>query len=142
MIAMYDLVMTLFTRGKFVRIWNGIQNYDEIVKNLGYSRSETRTCIWAWIILAINCLTWISVHKLGMFAFEETWINNVSYLVVYVGSCVSIMKFSGMVLLLGQRFHHLNVVAKKNSPLASRWLQTSSMVDSKVGATENSQSYK
>lgn len=124
--------MTLFSKDKFVRIWNMMQDYDEIVRNLGYARKESNTRVWAWFMILTNFLTWIAVHKFGMLAFNETWVNNVSYMIVYVGSSISVIKFSGMVLLLAQRFQHLSILAKTNGPMASRWLLNSPVIDAKV----------
>ena len=130
--AILDIAMTIFSREKFVKIWNVIQDYDTIVKNLGYARSEKTTSLWTWILLCSNVLIWVGVSKTGMNAFDEPWLSNVAYMIVYVGTSISVVKFAGMTMLLGQRFEHLNDMAKKSGPLASRWFLASPVVDSKV----------
>ena len=43
-----------------------------------------------------------------MLAFNEPYLQNVGYLLTYAGSCVGVLKFCGLIYLLGQRFRYLN----------------------------------
>lgn len=113
---MYELGLTAFTRRSFVRIWNALQDYDEEVRQLGHPRKETRTTIGAWILVIVNAVIWIAINFSGMYAFLETWIHNVGYMLLYIGTSVAIYKFVAIAIFLGQRFHHLNTIATKNLP--------------------------
>lgn len=114
--AMYDIISTIFTRKRFSRIWNAQQDFDERLSQLGYPRKETKVKIAIWILLASQIVTWTAVNQSGMFAFEETWTFNVSYMCLYIGTATAVYKFFGMVSFLGLRFHQLNQIAKENLP--------------------------
>jgi len=116
---MYELGLATFTRRSFTRIWNALQDYDESVRQLGYPRKETRTAIVAWILLIITAGIWIIINRSGMYAFLEKWVNNVGYMLPYIGASVALFKFVAMVFFLSQRFHHLNTIAIKNLPSTS-----------------------
>lgn len=55
-----------------------------------------------------------------MIAFNEPLIENIIYLILYAGSSVSVTKFSGIVMMLSQRLHHLNEIALKNIPVGKQ----------------------
>lgn len=116
LVVMYDLVLTMFTRKAFSRIWNAQQDFDERLSQLGYPRKEVKTKIATWIFLISQIVVWTAVNQTGMYAFEETWLFNTSYMCLYVGTAASVYKFFGMVSFLGQRFHQLNKIAKENLP--------------------------
>ncbi|KAK1117371.1 hypothetical protein K0M31_016743 [Melipona bicolor] len=116
LVAMYDLVLTIFTRKAFSRIWNAQQDFDERLSQLGYPRKEMNTKIAMWIFLISQIIVWTAVNQTGMYAFNETWLFNTSYMCLYVGTAASVYKFFGMVSFLGQRFHQLNKIAKENLP--------------------------
>ncbi|XP_031775904.1 putative gustatory receptor 2a [Apis florea] len=116
LVAMYDIISTIFTRKRFSRIWNAQQDFDERLSQLGYPRKETKVKIAIWILLASQIVTWTAVNQSGMFAFEETWTFNVSYMCPYIGTATAVYKFFGMVSFLGLRFHQLNQIAKENLP--------------------------
>lgn len=116
LVAMYDLISTIFTRKTFSRIWNAQQDFDERLSQLGYPREETKIKIATWILLASQIVIWTAVNQSGMFAFEETWTFNVSYMCIYIGSATAVYKFFGMASILGLRFHQLNQIAKENLP--------------------------
>ncbi|XP_047351148.1 putative gustatory receptor 28a [Vespa velutina] len=108
-----SLLMTIWTRNKFVQIWNNIQDYDDAIRLLGYPQKEIKTRIVCWIIIFLNITLWTLVNQTGMYAFTESWISNVTYMSPYFGSCLAVYKFIGITLILGQRFHHLNQLTKK-----------------------------
>lgn len=118
-VLVYEMGLAVFTRHSFTRIWNALQDYDEGVRQLGYPRKETRTAIVAWVLVVVSTVIWIAINRIGMYAFAEKWTYNVAYMIPYIGTSVSIYKFVAMVIFLGQRFHHLNIMAMKNLPLAS-----------------------
>ncbi|KAI4483268.1 hypothetical protein M0804_008323 [Polistes exclamans] len=111
--TVYSLLITATSRNKFVQIWNNMQDYDDAVRLLGYPQKEIKTKIGCWMIILMNILLWTLVNQSGMYAFNETWFSNVTYMSVYFGSCLAVYKFIGMTFLLGQRFHHLNQLTKK-----------------------------
>ncbi|XP_003708225.2 uncharacterized protein LOC100881072 [Megachile rotundata] len=116
LVAMYELVATIVTRKSFIRIWNDLQNFDEKLNQLGYPRNETKTEIVCWVLLISQTIVWIVVNQSGMYAFDETWSFNISYMTIYIGTAVSVYKFFAMVTFLGQRFHQLNEIARENLP--------------------------
>ncbi|KAL6427847.1 hypothetical protein ACFW04_008351 [Cataglyphis niger] len=118
--AVYELGLAAFRRRSFIRIWNALQDYDEDVRQLGYPRKEKRTAIAAWFVTVIATIIWIAVNRTGMHAFDETWTNNMGYMIIYIGSSIAVYKFVAMAFFLGQRFRHLNMITIKNLPSASR----------------------
>lgn len=118
-VTMYELGLTVFTRCSFTKIWNALQDYDEDVRQLGYPRKERQTAIVAWILTVVITAIWITVNRIGMYAFAETWTYNMGYLLVYIGSSMALFKFVAMAFFLGQRFHHLNAMTIKNLPSTS-----------------------
>ncbi|XP_050458974.1 uncharacterized protein LOC126855398 isoform X2 [Cataglyphis hispanica] len=117
--AVYELGLTAFKRRSFIRIWNALQDYDEDVRQLGYPRNEKQTAIAAWCVTVMATIIWIAVNRTGMHAFDETWTNNMGYMIIYVGSSIAVYKFVAMAFFLGQRFRHLNMITIKNLPSAS-----------------------
>ncbi|XP_043276282.1 uncharacterized protein [Venturia canescens] len=121
--AMCNIIVTLFSREKFAKVWNTIQDYDETVKNFGYTRNENRAFLWSWIILIGSVILWSTISLSGIDAFAQPWTENVAYMSIYAGTSLSVIKFSGITMLLGQRFKHLNEIAKKSNPAGTRrWL--------------------
>ncbi|XP_029157460.1 uncharacterized protein LOC114929910 [Nylanderia fulva] len=118
-VAIYELGLVAFTRRRFTKTWNALQDYDEDVRQLGYPRKETQTKVVAWIITIVMTIIWIIVNRIGMYAFLEAWTSNVQYLLLYIGTSVAVYKFVAMTFFLGQRFHHLNTMALKNLPSTS-----------------------
>ncbi|XP_072765701.1 uncharacterized protein [Anoplolepis gracilipes] len=118
-VAMYELGLAVFTRRRFTETWNALQDYDEDVRQLGYPRKETQTAIVAWILTAAVTLIWIAINRIGMYAFLEPWTINMGYLVPYIATAIALYKFVAMAFFLGQRFHHLNMMALKNLPSRS-----------------------
>ncbi|XP_076755950.1 putative gustatory receptor 2a [Xylocopa sonorina] len=115
-VVMYELIWTMLTRGTFTRIWNDLQNLDAKLSQLGYPRKETKTVIATWSLLISQTIIWTLVNQSGMYAFNESWPFNVSYMFLYVSTAVSVFKFFGMVSFLGQRFGQLNRIARENLP--------------------------
>ncbi|XP_017789325.1 PREDICTED: putative gustatory receptor 2a [Habropoda laboriosa] len=116
LVAMYELVSTVFTRRVFSRIWNALQDSDERMSQLGYPRKETKTKIAMWTLLISQIIVWTVVNQSGMYALMEAWFFNVSYICVYLGTAIPVYKFFGMTSFLGQRFHQLNQIARENLP--------------------------
>lgn len=116
LVAMYELVSTILARSAFVSFWDALQDYDEKVRLLGYPRNESSTEIGVWILLVSQGVIWILVNQSGMYAFMETWMFNVNYMLLYIGSAVSVFKFFGLAMFVGQRFSQLNRMAKENLP--------------------------
>ncbi|XP_025270150.1 uncharacterized protein LOC105258691 isoform X2 [Camponotus floridanus] len=114
--TIYELGLVAFTRRRFTKIWNALQDYDEDVRQLGFPRKERQTAIVAWIVSVSITVIWIFVNRIGMYAFFETWLYNVGYMLIYIASSMALFKFVAMVFFLGQRFHHLNMMAIKNLP--------------------------
>ena len=121
---MIDVLITILTRNKFVKVWNIIQDFDHRTSKLGFPQSNKKTKFWVWVILIINILNWLWINQTGMYAFGESFIINFSYMFMYIGTCYSIIKFSGMAILIGQRFKHLNEIARKCSPDEKIWIAT------------------
>ncbi|XP_017880705.1 uncharacterized protein LOC108625315 [Ceratina calcarata] len=115
-VAIFDLITTIFTRRAFCRVWNGIQDFDDRLSQLGYPRKETRTVIAVWSLITGQTVIWTLINQSGMYAFSETWQYNVCYMIVYVGTGASVYKFVGMIIFLGQRFRQLNRIARENLP--------------------------
>ncbi|OAD60758.1 hypothetical protein WN48_04788 [Eufriesea mexicana] len=115
-VAMYELVATIFRRKALSQVWNAQQDLDERLSQLGYPRKETKTEIAMWTLLISQIVVWTAVNQSGMYAFGETWLFNVSYMCIYIGTAISVYKFIGMASFLGQRFHQLNRIAKENLP--------------------------
>lgn len=136
LIAMYDLISVIFTRRTFCRIWNAQQDFDERLSQLGYPRKEVKVRIAAWVLLISQIVIWTVVNQSGMFAFNETWLFNMSYMCLYVTNATSVYKFFGMASFLGQRFHQLNQIARENLP--SRVGYKSTSVSKKVRRTYHS----
>lgn len=118
-----DLVLGLCWRKQFVHVWNRIQEFDESYE-LGkisftsrYSPMIENTRFWLWMALLGNFLVWFAINQLGMQAFNEPYVQNVSYMITYVGSCVAVFKFCGLLFLLGQRFAYLNKLVGKRTKL-------------------------
>ena len=128
---MIDISLAMGTRNEFVKVWNIIQNFDYETNELGFPQTDKKTKFWLWVMLIINILNWLWINQTGMYAFLESLVNNVSYMFVYFGTCYSVFKFSGMVVIIGQRFKHLNSIARKCSPDEKIWI-VKSKVDPQV----------
>lgn len=120
------------TRKKLAKIWNNIQNFDEAVWDLGYARNEKKTFIWIWSQVVLWIALWTPINVIGMYAFNETWLKNISYMIIYVGSSLSVIKFSGLVMMLGQRFTDLTYIVEKNAPPTPRWMTSIPSVNYKL----------
>lgn len=118
-VVMYELGLAMFTRCSFVKTWNALQDYDDDVRQLGHPRKETQTAIMAWILTVVTVTIWTAVNRSGMYAFSETWIYNMGYMLSYIGTSMALYKFVAMASFLGQRFHHLNAIAVKSLPSTS-----------------------
>ncbi|XP_054007391.1 uncharacterized protein LOC128891697 isoform X4 [Hylaeus anthracinus] len=116
LVAMYELVSTVFSRRSFLRIWNALQDLDERLASLGYPLKETKTKIAVWALLVIQTVVWTIINLSGIYAYSEKWSFNVSYMCIYLGTTMSVYKFAGMTFFVGQRFHQLNRMARENLP--------------------------
>ncbi|NP_001177425.1 gustatory receptor 6 [Nasonia vitripennis] len=117
LVSMVDTLLCIRCRERFVHVWNSIQDFDESFQ-LGnvpagrdsprYSPILRRARFWVWTILTTNVVGWTMINQLGMHAFGEPYLQNIGYMLTYVGTCVAVLKFVGVVMLLGQRFAYLN----------------------------------
>lgn len=112
---MIDIIITLLTIKKFTKVFNMIQSFDEIIDSMGYINNEKKTGILVWLIISLNILIWLAVNQAGMIAFDQSFIDNLTYMIIYVGSAVSVTKFSLIAWVLSTRFAHLNYIANENS---------------------------
>ncbi|KAK0179775.1 hypothetical protein PV327_005494 [Microctonus hyperodae] len=131
-VVIFELVLCLYTRKQITKIWNEIQEYDEIICELGYARKEKKTCIWIWSIIAFSAVIWIAINQLGMYAFDQSWIDNVLYMILYVNSATGVVKFSGLVMLLGQRFNQLIDISQRNMLMTPTWLSGTPIINVKI----------
>ncbi|XP_024938529.1 uncharacterized protein LOC107266197 isoform X2 [Cephus cinctus] len=115
-VAMLDMLFAAVARQEFTTVWNSIQNYDETVRSLGFPRNEKKTTLFVWVMLLWSTVVWTLVSQMGQYSLCEDWLQNITYMLMYVGTSAAVVKFSGMVLLVGQRFDHLNNVARSNDP--------------------------
>lgn len=127
----------MFTRNQFVEVWNIIQDFDHQSSELGFPQTYKKTKFWVWIAVMLNTLIWLWINQTGMYAFEETFVVNFSYMFVYMGTCYSVIKFSGMAIFIGQRFKHLNTIASKCSPDESSSI-AKSRIETKVAKMASS----
>ncbi|XP_011312593.1 putative gustatory receptor 28b [Fopius arisanus] len=132
LVSLMDIFIALYYRLTFTKIWNSIQDYDEKIRELGYARSERRAGIFVWSALVVAFVMILFIHRLGMFAFVQSWWDNVSYLLVYIGTAISIVKFSSILLLLADRFQQLNQIAINNIPVKPRWINIVPVVNAKT----------
>ncbi|XP_063972643.1 uncharacterized protein LOC135160245 [Diachasmimorpha longicaudata] len=130
-VALMDIVVALYYRSEFTKIWNSIQDHDDRIRELGYKKNERKTTIFVWTSLVLSFVTCISINRLGMRAFIQSWWDNISYLLPYIGTSVSVVKFSGILLLLGDRFYQLNEIAKENIPVKPRWMNIVPVVNAR-----------
>ncbi|XP_012228434.1 gustatory receptor 68a-like [Linepithema humile] len=118
-VVIYELGLAVFTRHSFTKTWNALQDYDDSVRQLGFPRKETQTAIYAWILTILTTAVWTLVNRSGMYAFLESWLENMGYMLSYIGTSMAVFKFAAVILFLGQRFHHLNTIAMRNLPSMS-----------------------
>ncbi|XP_053987738.1 uncharacterized protein LOC128881074 isoform X3 [Hylaeus volcanicus] len=116
LVAVYELASTVFGRRSFLRIWNALQDLDERLASLGYPLKETKTKIAVWALLVTQTVVWTMINLSGIYAYSEKWAFNVSYMCIYLGTTMSVYKFAGMTIFVGQRFHQLNRMARENLP--------------------------
>ena len=126
-----NVLVGICTRERFVEVWRMIQDFDYEANELGFPQMENGSKLRVWGILLLNVLIWVWVNQAGMFAFRESWFRNISYLIVYISTSVSVYKFSGIVLIIGLRFKHLNKIARTCSP-NEMGCQRKPKIDSKV----------
>ncbi|THK33053.1 uncharacterized protein LOC107038839 [Diachasma alloeum] len=131
-VAVMDIFVALYYRAEFTKIWNSLQDHDDKIRELGYARSERKPTIFVWVTLVLSFVMCLSINRLGMWAFIQSWWDNMSYLMMYIGTAISIVKFSGILLLLGDRFHQLNEIAKENIPVKPRWITILPVVNAKA----------
>ena len=114
MVSVVELTLCVLNRSRFSRIWNAIQDFDESfdlgMKNGKLDPLLRQSKIWLWSLFFGSVLSWVAVNQTGMYAFGETYFRNVAYMLTYIGSCVAVLKFTGLAALLGQRFFYLNLL--------------------------------
>lgn len=121
LVSLADLSLGILRRGRFVHVWNAIQDFDSAHK-LDEPDPETgqrlgpllrRTKRWLWTGMVASVLVWTTINQLGMRAFNEPYLKNVGYLLTYISTCVAVFKVCGIVYLLGQRFGYLNGLVRE-----------------------------
>lgn len=112
-IALINVLQAIWTRKKLIAVLNAVKNYDLKIRDLGYPRTERATKVWVWSTCVCFTFVWIMVSRTGIIAFDEPWSRNMLYLVNYSTASGAVVKFSSIVLLLGQRFRHLNRIAER-----------------------------
>ncbi|KAJ8664846.1 hypothetical protein QAD02_006508 [Eretmocerus hayati] len=128
-VSVMELLSSIIKRKKFVTLWNNIISFDESF-GLGKATNpnevakgkppihrqqmrQAKNYLWCWIF--IGACGWMSVNCNGMIAFEEHYVQNMSYMIVYIGHFAAVSKFCGLVSLLGQRFAYLNQLVRQQS---------------------------
>ncbi|XP_014222192.1 putative gustatory receptor 2a [Trichogramma pretiosum] len=122
-VSLVELSLCVLRRAEFAGVWNAIQAFDEAY-DIGLDNNKgggdrdqqqqqhhpllRQAKHWLWLLLFGFVLAWVSVNQTGMYAFNESYVNNIGYMLTYVGTCVAVLKFCGMAALLLQRFRHLN----------------------------------
>ncbi|KAJ8680852.1 hypothetical protein QAD02_016639 [Eretmocerus hayati] len=118
-VLMMELVRSITTRQQLIKVWDRIQVFDESLQLLlGYDEISSKKrlpkshtyqsmiihlqrCVW--IIFAISTVGWTAVNVLGMYAYHETYLRNISYMIPYVLTFIVALKFCGLVYLINQR---------------------------------------
>ncbi|XP_033228981.1 uncharacterized protein LOC117180598 [Belonocnema kinseyi] len=113
---MIEVVIDMSKRKQFLEIWNIIQDFDHEIRQLGFPLSNKKTKFWVWVILIVHSLYWLLINQTGMYAFSESFLKNIGYMFLYIGTCISLIKFSGMATIIGLRFKHLNKIVGRWSP--------------------------
>lgn len=129
---MIEVLLDMSTRNQFLEIWNIIQDFDHEISQLGFPLSNKKTKFWVWVVLIVHSLYWLLINQTGMYAFSESFLKNIGYMFLYIGTCISLIKFSGMATVIGLRFKHLNKITGKWSPDKSRRVPESNF-NPKVG---------
>lgn len=119
--SIVNILVAMCTRESVVQVWTMIQDFDYHTNILGFPQMESGTKFRVWSIISINTLLWLWINQAGMMAFSETWLQNVSYLMLYISTCVSVYQYSGLVIIIGSRFKHLNKIAETCSPNERGW---------------------
>nr|AXU39971.1 gustatory receptor [Meteorus pulchricornis] len=128
-VVIFELFRCLITRREVAAIWNGIQDFDEILNGLGYIREERKARIWVWSTLVAATFIYILINQIGMHTFRQSWLYDVSYLIIYVESAASVMKFSGFVMLVAERFNYLNEISIECTSKQLKRIMGTSTVD-------------
>ena len=117
---MIEILLDMSTRNQFLKIFNIIQNVDHGTRELGFPPSNKKIKFWVWVVLIVYSLYWFWINQTGMYAFSEKFYKNIRYMFIYVGTSISVIKFSSMAVVIGLRFKHLNDIARKCSPTETR----------------------
>lgn len=134
-VLVIETISELYRSEKFVEFWNSLEDFDSLVGIGGPIESKDLTScslisfirirserifhrakIYLFLVLAFNISMWTLINRIGMFAFAESFVQNFGYLSMYIVTCFTTIKLSGLVYFLGQRFEFLNdiIVEDKN----------------------------
>ncbi|XP_046415193.1 putative gustatory receptor 28a [Neodiprion virginianus] len=113
-VLMLNILGSLWTRKQLVEVTNIMKQFDTRMRYLGYPLEERYVKVWVFFTFVFSFIAWAVIVETGIVAFRETFIENMIYILGYVTNSFSTIKFSGIVLLLGQRFRHLNEVAQRS----------------------------
>lgn len=117
--AILNIVQALWTRKELNGVLNIMRKFDTKIQELGNPQKEIAVRVWAWSTTILSISLWVAVNLTGMIAFAESWTENMSYMINYIATSLSVIKFSGVVLLLGQRFKNLNQLALNSKKIAA-----------------------
>ncbi|XP_043476885.1 uncharacterized protein LOC122507938 [Leptopilina heterotoma] len=119
--SIVNILVAMCTRERMVQVWSMIQDFDCDTNIMGFPQMERGTKFRTWSIIMLNTVLWVWISQAGILAFSETWLQNASYLMIYIATCVSVYEYSGIVIILGTRFKHLNKIAVTCSPNQNGW---------------------
>lgn len=135
-----NILVAMCTRERIAQVWSMIQDFDYDTNIMGFPQMERGTKFRTWSIIMLNTVLWVWISQAGMLAFSETWLQNASYLMIYIATCVSVYEYSGIVIILGTRFKHLNKIAVTCSPNQNGWSRLPK-IESKVQSSKSHQFY-
>lgn len=106
LVSLLDLLMGIFNREVFMHIWNSIQLQQDMI-SFHQQQLLRKLKFRMWTFIGVGTLGWISVNQFGMFAFKENYLNNITYMIGYVATFVSVFKFCGLAFILKLGFSQL-----------------------------------
>ncbi|XP_046738291.1 uncharacterized protein LOC124406758 [Diprion similis] len=113
-VLMLNILGSLWTRKELAEVTNIMKQFDTRMRYLGYPLKERSVKVWVFFTFVFSFIAWAVIVGTGIIAFHESFVENMIYILGYVTNSFSTIKFSGIVLLLGQRFRHLNEVAQRS----------------------------
>ncbi|KAJ8680854.1 hypothetical protein QAD02_016641 [Eretmocerus hayati] len=122
-VLILGLVRSNMIREQFIQFWVEIQTFDEFLQLLIECDELPPTTIRSksptyklmiiqfqqrlWGIFGISVIGWTAVNVSGMYAFHETYLRNVSYMIPYVLTFTFALVFCGLAFSIDQRLDQL-----------------------------------